>query len=86
VVAVTENGLGMPASRLAQLLQPSSRRPADRDAELCTEGLGLGLVIARDCARALEGDIEVTSIEGIGTTFGLWFPIGRMAGSDLPTT
>jgi signal transduction histidine kinase len=74
VVAVTDNGLGIPASRLSQLFQPSGRLHAERDTELNIEGLGLGLVIARDCARAFGGDIDVSSTEGVGTTFTLWFP------------
>ncbi len=73
VIAVTDNGIGIPASRLAHLFQPSGRLHAERDAELGVEGLGLGLVIARDCARALGGDISVSSTEGVGTTFSLWF-------------
>ena len=82
VVSVTDNGLGIPAERLPQLFQPAGRLHAERDTELGIEGLGLGLVIARDCARALGGDIEVRSAEGAGTTFSLWFPEERPAAAD----
>jgi signal transduction histidine kinase len=33
------------------------------------EGLGLGLTIARNLARGMEGDLLVESVVGVGTTF-----------------
>lgn len=74
VIAVSDNGLGIPAERLATLFEPSSRAHAHLDGALGVTGLGLGLAIARDCARTLGGDISVESQEGVGTTFRLWFP------------
>lgn len=39
-----------------------------------SEGLGLGLHIARELAMLHGGDIEVVSREGAGTTFTVWVP------------
>ncbi|MBQ3328720.1 MAG: sensor histidine kinase, partial [Eggerthellaceae bacterium] len=40
-----------------------------------TGGFGLGLAIARETARAHEGDITCTSTEADGTTFLVTLPI-----------
>jgi len=74
VVDVADNGLGIPAAHLGDMLERAVRAHAHRDAELGVEGLGLGLVIVRDCLRRLKGRVSVTSTEGVGTTFTLRFP------------
>ena len=38
------------------------------------EGIGLGLAISRELARAMGGDLTVESVEGKGTTFELRLP------------
>jgi signal transduction histidine kinase len=80
VVDVADNGLGIPAAHLGDMLERAVRAHAHRDAELGVEGLGLGLVIVRDCLRRLKGRVSVTSTEGAGTTFTLRFP--RRAAPD----
>jgi signal transduction histidine kinase len=40
-------------------------------------GVGLGLAISRDLARAMGGDLTVESVIGRGTCFTLILPIGR---------
>jgi sigma-B regulation protein RsbU (phosphoserine phosphatase) len=46
-------------------------RGADRNA---VEGVGLGLFIVREIARAHGGRVDVDSAEGAGTTFAFEFP------------
>jgi signal transduction histidine kinase len=75
VLDVIDNGLGIPASHLGDVFERSVRAHATRDAELGVDGLGLGLVIVRDCVRRLKGRISVRSVEGEGTTFTLQFPL-----------
>ncbi|MFL5488470.1 MAG: ATP-binding protein, partial [Gemmatimonadaceae bacterium] len=38
------------------------------------EGVGLGLAISRDLARAMNGDLSVISSQGVGSTFTLSLP------------
>jgi two-component system phosphate regulon sensor histidine kinase PhoR len=51
------------------------RGHADRDRELGTNGLGLGLAIVADCVDILKGDIRVESQLDEGTTFFLDLPV-----------
>jgi len=65
-VSVADDGPGIPDTVVANLFQPfASARKG---------GTGLGLVIARDIARAHEGDLELTSTGEGGTTFRLTLP------------
>ena len=73
-ISVRDNGPGIAADKLESIFQPfvqigkSLRNPV--------EGLGLGLAIARDLARAMHGDLVVQSALGQGTTFTLALPRG----------
>jgi signal transduction histidine kinase len=41
------------------------------------QGVGLGLSISRELARAMQGDLTLESIEGAGSTFTLTLPTAR---------
>jgi len=74
-VAIRDNGIGIPESDLRSIFGRFYRGHADRDGELGTSGLGLGLSIVADCVDALKGDIHVESVLGEGTTFFLELPL-----------
>ena len=38
------------------------------------QGIGLGLSISRDLARAMHGDLTLESVEGVGSVFTLTLP------------
>jgi two-component system, chemotaxis family, CheB/CheR fusion protein len=38
-------------------------------------GMGIGLSAAREYARLLQGDVEVESVLGVGTTLHFWLPV-----------
>ena len=66
VIDLADDGPGMPENVLGNLFRPfSSGRKG---------GTGLGLVIARDIARAHNGDVELASTGAGGTTFRVTLP------------
>jgi PAS domain S-box-containing protein len=74
-VAVADTGIGIPADHLERIFEPfvqskGALRKADR-------GVGLGLAISRQLARAMNGDLTVRSTEGEGSTFTLTLPRGE---------
>jgi signal transduction histidine kinase len=71
---VQDNGIGMTADQLAKLFQPFVQ--ADSSTTRKFGGTGLGLTITRELARLMGGDVTVTSIEGVGSTFALTLQLG----------
>jgi signal transduction histidine kinase len=73
VITVADTGMGIAADELDQLFSRFFRATtATRNA---VPGVGLGLVITRAIARAHGGDMGVTSVEGVGTTFRMTLPL-----------
>ena len=71
-ITVFDTGTGIPADKLESIFQPFVQIKeglADRDG-----GVGLGLSISRDLARAMNGDLTVKSVEGKGSEFILTLP------------
>jgi signal transduction histidine kinase len=78
-ITVRDNGLGIAEIELRSIFARFYRGHAERDRELGTSGLGLGLSIVADCVEALKGDIRVESTLGEGTTFFLELPVAAAA-------
>jgi signal transduction histidine kinase len=74
-IAVRDNGIGIDDADLRSIFGRFYRGHPERDGELGTSGLGLGLSIVADCVDALKGDIHVESVLGEGTTFFIDIPI-----------
>ena len=72
-VDVSDTGIGIPADRLETVFEPFVQLA--RGAEAGRDGTGLGLAISRDLARAMGGDVTVTSTPGSGSTFTLSLPL-----------
>ena len=66
-VCVRDNGPGIPAEKCEGIFQPFVQ--IGRTLNHPVEGLGLGLAIARDLARGMEGELSVKSELGQGATF-----------------
>lgn len=73
-IAVRDNGIGIPADQLDRVFERAFRAHASRDAELGTDGFGLGLSIVADCVSTLGGRITAESTERKGTTFRITLP------------
>ena len=71
---VRDTGVGIPEDHLESIFAPFVQ--VGRSLASPKEGTGLGLAISRDLARAMKGDLTVTSIEGQGSTFTLTLPKG----------
>jgi two-component system CheB/CheR fusion protein len=71
-LTVHDTGPGIPAAELPEIFSAFhqvTRSGASR------AGLGLGLFIAREVVTAHAGRLEVSSQEGVGTTFTLYLPL-----------
>jgi signal transduction histidine kinase len=77
ILAVRDFGIGIPDEERPRLFQKFSRLPSA--SRLGVDGTGLGLVIAREAARAHGGDIRVRSASGRGSTFTVVLPASLLA-------
>jgi CheY-like chemotaxis protein/nitrogen-specific signal transduction histidine kinase len=77
-IDVVDSGIGIPADKVDKLFQAFVQ--ADTSVTRKFGGTGLGLVLSRNFARALGGDIVVTSEPGKGSTFSATIDTGSLAG------
>jgi two-component system phosphate regulon sensor histidine kinase PhoR len=72
VIAVKDNGVGIPAGDIGRIFERFYRVGRARDRR--DGGTGLGLAIAKHLTLAMGGTIEVESLPGSGTTFRISLP------------
>ncbi len=72
-IQVRDNGIGIPTDQQEAVFGRFFRAHKDRDSELGVRGSGLGLSIVADCVSALDGTVELESVEGEGTTVTVRF-------------
>ncbi len=73
-VVVSDTGPGIPSEDIPHIFERFYRGEKSRKRSKGT-GFGLGLSIAYYIIRNHGGNIEVTSQEGVGTTFAVWLPL-----------
>ena len=71
-ITVADTGPGIPDDKRQTIFQPFVQLRNAGD--VSSGGVGLGLAISRDLARAMRGDITVESEEGAGSRFTLVLP------------
>ena len=76
-IRVRDDGPGIPAEKHRAIFDPFIQ--VDRRLSRPREGVGLGLAISRDLARAMGGDVGVESEEGRGSTFVIRLPRAEAA-------
>jgi PAS domain S-box-containing protein len=72
-ISVIDEGDGIAPDQLERIFEPFVRL-APSDDRPAQKGVGLGLAITRDLARAMRGDVTVASVVGKGSTFTLELP------------
>jgi PAS domain S-box-containing protein len=75
-MSVTDTGRGVPREKLESIFEPFVQ--LGRSLSSSHEGMGLGLSISRDLARAMGGNLTVSSTVGVGSTFTLTLPRGKL--------
>ena len=73
VLSVRDEGIGMSEDLMNKIFQPFVQR--DMTAIRKVSGTGLGLVITKQLIQQMNGKIETTSKEGIGTTITVTLPL-----------
>ncbi|MDB5752428.1 MAG: sensor signal transduction histidine kinase [Ramlibacter sp.] len=80
-LSVHNEGAPIPADLIPRLFEPMVRGD---DQNVGGRGVGLGLYIVREIARAHGGTVHVQSKEGEGTTFTVAVPVGETASAKSP--
>ena len=77
---IADTGVGISSEQISVLFQPFQQ--AHGGVSLEYGGTGLGLTISRTLCRTMGGDIQVSSEEGVGSTFVISLPAVVLPGSD----
>jgi CheY-like chemotaxis protein len=80
-IDVIDSGIGIAPDKLDGIFEAFVQ--ADSSVTRRFGGTGLGLAISRRFARALGGDIVVTSEPGVGSTFAITIDAGPLAGVKM---
>jgi len=75
LLSISDTGPGIPRELLNRVFEPFFSNKTLRD----SSGSGLGLSIVRGVVKEHEGYIDVSSEQGRGTTFTLYFPLAQSA-------
>jgi signal transduction histidine kinase len=74
-ITVADTGIGIPEAALPQLFEEFFRASNAKSME--DSGTGLGLSIVKDLVERYDGEIDVESVEGQGTTFTVTLPLAE---------
>jgi CheY-like chemotaxis protein/anti-sigma regulatory factor (Ser/Thr protein kinase) len=87
VIEVTDTGLGMTREQVQHLYEPFNRLGRERGG---IDGSGIGLALTRQLVRLMNGELDITSDVGVGTTAQVSLPLAKAGvpappiGADMP--
>ena len=79
-IAVSDTGIGIPASKMDRLFKPFSQLDSSTTREF--GGTGLGLIISKRLAEKMRGDIRVESEPNVGSTFTVTILLAKAPPSE----
>ncbi len=79
-ISVSDTGIGIPEDHRERIFEPFVQ--AKRALKSSDQGVGLGLPISRQLARAMQGDLTVVSEPDHGSTFTVTLPRARQGASS----
>ena len=81
-ISITDTGIGIPADRLENIFQPFEQADGSISREF--GGVGIGLSITKNLVKLHGGEIEVQSVEGLGSCFSFTIPTtGEQKDADV---
>lgn len=83
VLSISDNGMGMSPSDIATAL--SAFEHYDSDVRRADAGAGLGLPLTLQLVKLHDGQLDITSSPGRGTTVVVTFPVERVRPQQGPT-
>ena len=80
-IEVQDTGPGIDQADISAIFQPFVQAPGSQNQQ---EGTGLGLSISRQYAHLMKGEINVTSVPELGSTFTFEVPLRVVDAETLP--
>lgn len=80
VLAVADQGVGIPAAALSQLFQRFYRASNATTHQI--SGMGIGLYVVREIVSRHGGTVDVASAEGSGSVFTITLPLAPREGAE----
>ncbi|HEX9109372.1 MAG TPA: GAF domain-containing sensor histidine kinase, partial [Longimicrobiales bacterium] len=86
-LSVTDTGIGIPSDKLESIFEPfvQVQAPLRTSGDGLAHGLGLGLAISRELARAMGGDVTARGEHGVGSVFTFDLPRAQMPAPAHPS-
>jgi len=80
-IVIEDTGIGIPQDKVDHIFGEFNQVENERNRQF--DGTGLGLAISQRLIKLMEGDMWVTSEEGVGSVFGFRIPL-KLSDSSLP--
>jgi PAS domain S-box-containing protein len=82
-IHVRDTGIGIDQAALQRVFSPFVQLGASLPRPASLRGVGLGLAISRDLARAMNGDVTAESTSGAGSVFTIDLPAARVRATEI---